>query len=238
MNRRIVVFRNWKLKLTLAAGLIAVAGMLVSGCAVEKKIVREVHQGLRNPDGDVMFLYSEERTNWHGEQPGLLKCDVDGNGNPVDCQRFVISYQLRQNYAGGPERSFYVYEDPTDPSPSNRGVVRCDSMLINKGNYRPADCRQRKLTDTFDTGPTGKAAFLYTPINPARGEKDVGFFGNMKMMFGGASMENKSKQGTKGTTRYRYGHPQGIMECNVTDEGMLSQCKKRHFVFKNDNKEG
>ena len=51
-------------------------------------------------------------------------------------------------------------------------------------------------------------------------------------------MENKSKQGTKGTTRYSYGHPQGIMECNVTDEGMLSQCKKRHFVFKNDNKEG
>jgi len=218
------VFRPW-LSRSVLAGCLAFGILAMTGCSftTTQTTKRTVQQGLRTPDGQVMFIYEENKTGQTAPQPGLLRCDIDSNGTVSNCDRFVISYQLRQNYKARGGDSLYVFEDPDNPAPSNRGVVKCSTKYVS-GTPLPTNCEQRNISGDLNIGPGERAMLLYAHV----GEKPEDESGGGLLGFGSSSEEEE------GMT---YPEPEGVMECDVTGEGMLTGCKKLEISYGEANGE-
>jgi hypothetical protein len=183
---------------------------------------RTVRQGLRTPDGKVMFIYEENKSDREAPQPGLLRCDVSNTGSVSNCDRFVISYQMRQTFRGYSGDSLYVYEDPDNPGPSNRGVVKCGTKWVGDTPL-PTNCKQRNISNDIQVGPGKSAMFLYETV----GEETEQESGGMSLFSGSSSEEEEMV----------YPEPEGAMQCDVTGQGMLTGCKKLEITYGEANDE-
>lgn len=177
-----------------------------------------------------MFTYSENTylgNTLVATDPGLLRCDVDGSGNVQNCSDHAISYRLYQDWSRSGNRALYVYEDPDDPAPENRGVIECS------GRFPLSNCQQRELTTNLEAGPGEWVMFVYEPLGGDEEESDGGIFG-----FFSDSSSSENQTGSSGGEGMYYPESSGAMQCRVTQEGLLEDCKKLDVEYQSAKASG
>lgn len=218
----------------LLAGSVLASLFVLSGCATTATETKQrtVQQGLRTPEGTLMFTYSENTfvgSAIVNTEPGLLRCSVDGSGNVQDCTDHNIAYKLYQDWEPTRDRALYVYEDAEDPGPENRGVIECSS------SFPLSDCQQRELTSNLEAGPGELVLFVSVPLREMKTAEveSQGFLGSL---FG--TTDERKQVDTDSDAEIYYPENTGTMQCRVTEKGLLADCRKLETDFESANASG
>jgi hypothetical protein len=164
-----------------------------------------------------MFVYAENtflQSAIVNTEPGLLRCEVNEAGDVTSCTDHKIAYRLYQNWDTRGDRALYVYEDADNPSPENRGVIECSRR------FPLSNCQQRELTTNLEAGPGEHVMFIAEPLLEKHKDKDEDSSG----FFSSGSDEPKQVNPESGSNK-TYPARTGAMQCRVTDEGLLKDCK-------------
>jgi hypothetical protein len=173
-----------------------------------------------------MFVYSENTFLQNvivNTEPGLLRCEVDESGDVTSCSDYNIAYRLYQNWDTRGDRALYVYEDAENPAPENRGVIECSRR------FPLSNCQQRELTSNLEAGPGELVMFVAEPLLEEIKQEETdssGTFGSS-----GAEKPVDPESGTETT----YPAHTGAMQCRVTDDGLLKDCKPLDIEYESQN---